>query len=455
MKIVLIQPKTEGHNNFPPLGLGYLATVAVGHGHEVKIIDLEVEPISNNQLIAAVREFNPSLVGITSTIRSKKEALAIADMLSGFNIVFGGPQSTLEPEEYLRSTKNKSFVLKGESEKSLLKLADYLAGKISIKEVTNLAYLNDGVLVENDKEPVINVLDELPIVDRKLFNLPAYRSKLFRKKATNILTSRGCPFRCAFCFHDFHGKIYRQRSTKNVIDEILYLKNEFGYEGFIIYDDNFTVNRTRLEEICNYIIDNGLDIFWRCLSRVNVMDEEILRLMKRAGCKEIAFGVESSSQETLDRINKFITPEQSEKIMNLCRDIGIVSKAYVMIGFPWETKKMINDTIDFTCRILPYVAQFSVLTPLPNTAIYEETVEMGYEIENDFDFTRFTPCFETENFTKEEIVELQKYAENRLKRAQLVYALKHPFSHFAFYLMEGYLRALFYKTKSLVNSVRQ
>lgn len=453
MKIVLIQPKTEGYDNFPPLGLGYLATVAVNNGHQVLIVDLEVENYSDEQLVKTVNDFEPILVGITSTIRSKNEALRLADLFPNHKVVFGGPQATLEPVAYL-ADKSNHFVMKGECEIALLKLIDYFAGKLSIDQVTNLVYLKEGQLQVNAPEPMITDLNTLPIVDRKLFNLKLYRSKLYRRKATNMLTSRGCPFRCSFCFHDFHGKFFREITCENMIKEIQYLKNDFGCEGFVIFDDNFTVDKKRLKDFCTYLIDNKMNIVWRCLSRVNVVDEEILTLMKKAGCKEIAFGIESSSPVTLERVNKRITPEQSKKAMDLCRKIGIASKAYMMIGFPWETKEMIKDTVDFTCKIMPYLAQFSVLTPLPDTDIYRDTIAMGYKIDPEFDFTKFNPCFETENFTKAEIIALQKYAEDTFRRSQIMYALKHPVSHFTAYLLQRYARNLFYKIRPILMKVK-
>lgn len=452
MNIVLIQPKTEGYDNFPPLGLGYLATVAVNHGHQVLIVDLEVENYSDEKLLKVVNGFKPLLVGITSTIRSKNEALRLAGLFNDYKVVFGGPQATLEPEVYLGKNE-RYFVLKGECEIAFLKFIDYLTGLISIDQVTNLVYWKNNQIFQNNPEPIITDLNTLPIVDRKLFNFKLYRSKLYRKKATNMLTSRGCPFRCSFCFHDFHGKFFRQISFENMIKEIMYLKKDFGCEGFIIFDDNFTVDKKRLKDFCDYIITEKIDITWRCLSRVNVVDKDILKLMKQAGCKEIAFGIESSSPETLARINKRISPEQSKQAMDLCRQIGIVSKAYMMIGFPWETKEMILDTIDFACKIMPYSAQFSVLTPLPDTDIYKETIEMGYKIDPDFDFTRFNPCFETENFTKEEIIALQNYAKKKFERSQVIYALKRPVSHFSLYLLERYARSLFYQAKALLKKI--
>ncbi|KKQ27902.1 MAG: putative Fe-S oxidoreductase [Candidatus Magasanikbacteria bacterium GW2011_GWC2_37_14] len=457
MNICLIQPKTVGYDNFPPLGLGYIGTVAKVAGHSVKIIDLEIEQKKYADLIVEIKQHNPKLVGITSTIRSKKEALKIAELLKDYNVVFGGPQSTSEPEEYLKRKtveQIKTFVLKGESEKTFLKLLDYLDEKISLEQVTNLVYKKGEEVITSEAEPIIKDLDTIPIVDRSIFNLPRYNSKFFLKKATNIITSRGCPFRCSFCFHDFHGKIYRRRSAKNVIAEIEYLYNTFNYRAFIIYDDNFTVDKQRLIDICNLILEKKLKILWRCLSRVNVLDEYLMRLMKKAGCQEIAFGIESSSPETLLRINKMIKPEESAKAMSLCRKVGIVSKAYMMIGFPWETKKMIEDTIDFACQILPYDAQFSVLTPLPNTEIYDQTINMGYEIDRDFDFTRFDPCFETENFTKEEIVTLQRKAVKKFNKAKLIYTIKHPYSHFAFYVAREYAQETFYKLKKLFSSLK-
>ncbi len=456
MNIALLQPTTQGGDSFPPLGLGYIGTVLKNKNHNVKIIDLEVDRLSDEELLAVINNFDPKIIGITSTIRSKKESIRLGKILSKYCIIFGGPQSTLEPLSYLSNfssfEKNKKnfFVMKGEAEISFVKFVDYFDGKLNIEDVTNLVYLKDGKIIENQMEEIIKDLDVIPIIDRSLFNNNKYSSRLYGKKATNLITSRGCPFRCTFCFHDFHGKIYRQRSAENIIKEIKYLKNDYGIEGFVIYDDNFTVDRNRLIKLCSYVIDNKMNIVWRCLSRVNTMDREILTLMKRAGCKEMAFGIESSSAKTLEKINKMISPEQCVNVMNLCREIGIVSKAYIMIGFPWETKEMMQDTIDYTCKIMPYYAQISVLTPLPDTEIYKQIVAMGYPIDNNFDFTRFDPCYETENFSKKDIVDMQRRGVAQFKKAQLRYVVKHPFSHFAYYMARENARIIFYKLKKLL-----
>lgn len=428
MKIVLIQPKVKNPgNNFLPLGLGYIAAYLIEHGHEAKIFDLEVQKFSDQELIKEIDEFQPDAVGFTVTIVSVNEALRLGKIFSGIYrwVLYGGAQATLDPESFLLAENN--IVFRKEAELSLLEFCNALSSSNDFSNIRGISFLRNGQAVHNPDRELIKDVNSLPFPARQLFPLSLYELYLRDRKATNIITSRGCPFDCIYCYNV--DRVYRPRSAENVLDELGYLKEKYGYKAFGIYDDNFTVNRQRLIDICQGLIHRKMKMVWRCYSRVDTLDEGLLKLMKKAGCFEICFGVESGCQKSLDLMKKNIKVEVSEKVIKLCKKIGILCKAFIMLGFPWETKEDIETTIAFIERIVPDDVQFMCVTPMTNTKLWRLVRERGYQIDEYIDYTRFNNAvYGTENFTKEELDSYVSQARQRYKKAKIKYALKHPFS---------------------------
>jgi len=429
MKIVFIQPRVKNpSNNFLPLGIGYLASYLIQNGHNARIFDLEVQKLSDEELLRGINEFSPDAVGITATIASADEAKRLGKILSPRYkwVLYGGPQPTMSPESFLLFENN--IVFRKEAELSLLEFLNCLREKKDFKAMRGISFLKNGEVAHNPDAELIKNIDSIPYPARNLYPLNLYEMYLHDKKATNILTSRGCPFDCIFCYN-MAGRAYRTRSAENVLEELRMLKKEYGFQAFSIYDDNFTVDKERLRAICEGIINEKMNMSWRCYSRVNTLDENLLRLMKKSGCFEIAFGVESGCQKSLDLMRKRIKVDDSRNIIRLCKRVGIASKAFMMIGFPWETKDDIYETISFIEEILPDEVQFMCATPMPNTELYKLVAEKGYHIDQNIDYTRLkNAVYGTENFTKEELDNLAREARRRYKKARTRSAYLRPFS---------------------------
>lgn len=457
MKVVFIQPGVENSgNNFLPLGIGYLAAFLTEHGHKVKIFDLEVQKFSDQELINEINEFRPDAVGFTVTITSMNEAIRLGKIFSVIYkwVLYGGPQASMDPESFLFA--ENIIVFRKEAELSTLEFCEALPKTNDFSNIHGISFLKSGKVVHNKEREFIKDVNSLPFPARELYPLSLYEMYLRDRKATNIITSRGCPFECIFCYN-MANRVYRPRSAENVLAELLSLKEKHGFQGFAIYDDNFTVNRRRLIDICEGLIGRNMKMVWRCYSRVDTLDESLLKLMKKAGCFEIAFGVESGSQKSLDLMKKSIKVEDSENIIKLCKKVGIASKAFIMLGFPWETKEDIETTISFIEKIIPDDAQFMCVTPMPKTELWRMVMERGYLIDENIDYPRLkNAVYGTENFTKDELDNLAGEARRRYKKAKMKYVFRHPFSFSASIYFNGKARSFLpNKLKRFVRKIQR
>ena len=197
-----------------------------------------------------------------------------------------------------------------------------------------------------------------------------------------IITSRGCPYRCIFCSKSVFGKKYRANSPSYVVDEILFLKQKFGIEEIKFYDDSFTLDRKRIFEICRLLKKEKIDIEWTCETRVNLVDSDLLSVMKDAGCYMIEYGVESGVQEILCNLKKDITLKETVEAFDSTHKLGIETVAYFMLGAPEETVGTISKTIEFAKKLDPDFAQFSILTPLPGTELFDLAFGDGMTIDD-------------------------------------------------------------------------
>jgi anaerobic magnesium-protoporphyrin IX monomethyl ester cyclase len=186
-----------------------------------------------------------------------------------------------------------------------------------------------------------------------------------------MLTSRGCPYRCAYCSKPVFGSRYRAQNPERVVEELAYLQKRFGVREIAFYDDTFTIDKKRVHAIADKIIAKKLKIAWTCETRVNLVDKELLTHMKQAGCYTVAYGIESASPEIIETIQKDTTISQVEKAVRTHKEIGLQVVGYFMIGSPGETPQTIQQTIDFAKKLKVDFAQFSITTPFPGTELYE------------------------------------------------------------------------------------
>ncbi len=438
MKTLLINPDSPkmygiGGQCAFPLGLGYIAAV-LEKDHEVKLIDVAAEKLDDDSLRDRILKISPEIVGITSDTISFQRAIAIAELIQQIDkeivIVIGGAHCNALPTYPLKYDCFDISVY-GEGERTACELWHRIERRKSYDDVRGIVFRKNGKIVINPKRELIDNLDELPFPARHLFAMNKYieESHLYAFPVYPIGTSRGCPFSCAFCSNNVvFGRKYRFRSARNVVDEIEILINEYNAKGIYFREDLFTVNAKRVIDVCNEIKKRKLDFKWECESRVDTINEEMLRVMKDAGCELIWFGVESGSQEILDYINKKFTIKQVRNAFRLSKKTKLRAGASFIIGVPGEKIEDIYKTIDFAKELKPDFAWFNIFTGYPTSPLYEYVVKNSlYEKK----ISHGILIIRTDNFNREKLEKMQIYGDRKVNRnikklfKKVLFEIKH------------------------------
>ena len=369
----------------PSISLLYLAT-AVRNLCEVQIVDAASQDLSEDQVLESIARFAPRVVGISavtpSIARAQAMAARIKERFPGVLTVLGGPHITTVPLETMEQTPAIDVGVVGEGEYTLQELVTRFDGSTaSIADIKGTIVRGaGGELTVNEPRELIQNIDELGMPAYDLVeNISRVRPALFKTRrlpAIHAITSRGCAHTCTYCNTNLFNKRVRFHSAAYVIELIRYLMS-MGFRELSFEDDNFTANRKRLHEVCNYLISNEIGLHWSVNARIDTVDEDTLRLMKRAGCWYISYGIESGSEETLRRINKNLKKEQISRIVEITRAVGIEAKGFFIIGFPWETPELVNETMSFALELRLSDVNVFPLTPFRGTPIYQEAKESG------------------------------------------------------------------------------
>lgn len=410
MKVLLINPPfthyggLEGHGGkATPLNLGYLASYLRerGKGYEVSILDAEALDMLFEDIEYEIKKQIPSVVGITSSTPAYTNAIKIAEICKKVNpkifVVIGGVHASAFPQRTL--TEGFDYVVIGEGEETFFDLLETIRNNKPIFNVNGICYKDGKEAVLTKPRRLIENLDVLPFPARDLMPHHLYQPPPTKRvstfNATSITSARGCPFSCNFCSaHVVWTRRYRHRSAVNVADEFEYCINTFNMREFIFTDELFTLKLDRASAICEEIINRNLKIAWVCMCRVGQVTEGILKLMKKAGCKEISFGIESGDERILDTMHKGITLDKARESIRLTKKVGIHTHASYMIGNLGETEESIRNTINFAKELNTDIAAFFVATPLPGTELYEKALAMGY-IRKETEWKDFSPLSKT------------------------------------------------------------
>ncbi len=408
MKVLLINPpyidlygpiKVSAGRYFP-LGLGYLASFLRKSGYQVRFLDLEVERTSYAALKRIVSEYDPEVIGITSVTPTFNNAVKIANIIKEVSlatVVFGGVHASALPESILQSCKAADIVVVGEGELTMLEICKYLENPNNqdLRDIDGIVFRRETEIIRTMPRGVINNLDSLPFPARDLVDIHRYSPHPYvnrGKKSTTLITSRGCPSSCTFCAsHLTMGKKFRIHSPDYVVGEMEELIKNYGIKYFIINDDTFTIDEERTVQICEKILSKGLDIDWYCFMRVNNVKEDLVKLMKRAGCSSIGFGVESVDETILKNLKKRITPDQCIKAFNICNGLGIKTLAFFIFGSPGDTLQIANRNIKFAKKLKPVLAFFNMFVPYPGTEVFNENYKGRISLDNLDDFVAIGP----------------------------------------------------------------
>jgi anaerobic magnesium-protoporphyrin IX monomethyl ester cyclase len=429
---LIIPPPLKGvyrHQLYLPIGLAYLAAVLEESGHEVTVIDCPALDLDDGALKKRLSAIESDLIGITSMTPTIQSALLSAqtskEVCPEALVVLGGPHVTFMDEQVLAQEKSIDVIVRGEGEQTILELAQNVSNTKALKDIEGITYKKDGQFVHTPNRQFMQNLDDLPLPGYKFFPLENYR--LFGRRILPIITARGCPSQCSFCTSaQMFGKSFRARSPKNIVDELEWLRDEHGADAFTFYDDTFTLNRRRALDICNEIKDRKIGLPWDCQTRVSTVSEEILVKMRQANCQQVFFGVESGCQKILDAVKKGTTVEQNERAIRLAKDAGLFVAVSVMIGYPGETKEMLQETIDLIRNAEPDDVYICIATPYPGTELRIIVEENGWKISDDWGlYDTTTPVFANPNLSAEDVRKLRTNFYNSFYSPK--YVIRHLF----------------------------
>ena len=298
-------------------------------------------------------------------------------------------------------------IVRREGEQTFIELLDKLQTQSSFSNVLGITYRNGDKIARNADRPFIEDLDSLPFPAHHL--LPLENLKHNGKILFPLISSRGCVYWCDFCSTvRMFGRGYRMRSPKNVVDEMQLVHDKYGVDQVTFYDDAFTVDRNRVMKICDELQSRKLHMTWDCGTRVDMVDRELMKTMHAAGCFAVWLGVESGSEAILGAMNKRIKLDQTRQAYKTAHDVGLMTIANVVLGFPGETEQTARETIRFVKELNPDDVGFYVATPYPGTPMYEQVKKNGWLRITDFDkFDTAGPTFETPWLSMEKLAKLR------------------------------------------------
>ncbi|OQY95530.1 MAG: hypothetical protein B6D41_06040 [Chloroflexi bacterium UTCFX4] len=408
MRVLLVNPRFHlpiDTRNTPHLGIAYLAAMSDRRGDEVAVFDQDVE---EEKLTDFVRRFQPDLVGIGTNTPQVKQgwlcAREVKSVLPNAVVVQGGPHVSALPEESA-ARPEVDMVARGEGEDTWIDISNHVEKwkadnpnfnvrdlhdrqNKMLDKILGITYMTtEGKLRHTYERPSVADLDALPFPAYKYFKMDRYTSlqpamdAVDKGKSFSMMTSRGCPYRCTFCSQSVMAEKWRARSPESVIAEWKHLVYDFGAQEIGLLDDSANIDRKRLYRLCELLIQEGLEdkANWIMINgiRANLADTELLGKMKEAGCKRVAFGVETGDEDILESIDKRVTHDQIRQAFKNAKKVGMETVGFFIIGLPGDTEVTMEKTIKFACELDPLVANFSMMTPYPGTKVWEQVHRNG------------------------------------------------------------------------------
>lgn len=394
----------------PSLGLLSISSVLIMHGYKVKILDFFVENISIDEYISILDNWKPFVIGFSVYTRTVPFLDRIVNITkqSKFagTLIAGGPHPTFNQEEMLKNI-GVDYVLMGEGEFTFLKLLEHLnyPKQFPRQNMKGISYMQENQLVINEQNKYIEKLDALPLQPIGLVDTTKYSTPF------TMVSSRGCPGNCIYCSsRSLSGNKYRMRSADNIICEMIYLKEKLKTNKITFLDDTFTADKKRFDRFIKLIKISGFEFGYRIESRGDALSKDILDELKNTNCKVVHVGIESGSQEIIDKIGKKINLNETIKMLHYGNELGIHMVASFIIGHYCDNKKTINQTIDLIRHLRKAGIEVSVAscTPFPGTALYNHREKLKVQILShswqDYDFSNV--IIETEFLNNEELREL-------------------------------------------------
>ncbi len=395
----------------PPFGLALLASLAREKGFKVSILDCNALRLGLDKIEEYLPTSVPRFIGITATTVLISNALELAQIIKKkypeTKIIMGGVHPTIRPEEVL-NFEVVDYLVMGEGEDSFLEL---LSDR-NLAEIKGIGFKSNGKPIINPPREIIPDINVFPIPAYDLLPMDKYYSapgSYKRLPSLGMITSRGCPGRCTFCKGNILGERIRFRSAQKIFDEIIFLQKNYGIRDICFYDDTFTAHKQNVKDFCDLILKKNLDLTWSCFSRVDTVDFETLKKMKKAGCHQIMYGVESAEPKILENLNKRFTLQKVEETIFATKKAGIDTRLAFMIGSPGETEETIKKTIKYAIYLDPDFVSFNITTPYPGTEMFSWADKNKFLIHKDWQrYDLATPVMELTTISSEKVLSYYK-----------------------------------------------
>ncbi|MGB8312403.1 MAG: radical SAM protein [Halobacteriota archaeon] len=400
----------------PPLGLAYIAAVLEENSIKVKILDAPALNMDYYKYRKAVSKLNVDVLGVQTTTPTINQALQVAQITkeeqSDCVITLGGYHATFMPNQILRQNDFVDIIVRNEGEYTTLDVVNAIENDKPLKNIDGINYRDGNILIETPQRPPIENLDALPFPARHLLPMDQYMIFGRKQQLATMICSRGCPMGCSFCASSaMHGRRARFRSPENAVDELEQIVDAFRVNMIGFMDDTFTLYPNWVNKFCELIAKRDVDVTWGCTARVDRMGKQLLNRMKEAGCRTLLLGVESGNQGILNNVQKGATIDQARQTFKLARDIGMHTIASMTVGLPGETKVTADETMNFTRRVNPDYAIFSLATPYPGTKFFDLAEKMGLiKVKDWTHFNLIMPVLETTEFSLDELRAMQTKA---------------------------------------------
>jgi len=475
MKILLVNPPrtyytgSKGIRIGLPLGLMYVAAFLEKHDYRPKVFDFLIHPkakvvetkkgtrhgVAEAEFLKVLQEERPDIVGITNPFTAQlNNALRVAQLVKNVNkkiiTIIGGPHLSVKGRELLEQNQSLDVGVLAEGEYPALEIVRTIEEGGSLDSVKGIVYRNSkGEVIQTEFGEYVRQLDDLPYPAYHLIDMDVYFSFLKKglaarplnvKRSVSLISSRGCPFDCVFCSIHLHmGRQWRSHSAKYVTDHLEYLVSKYDIKHVSFEDDNFSFNIERSKQILKEIIKRGTKISRDAPNgiRADRLDFELAQLMKKSGCVELCFGIESGDQRVLDEIiNKNLKLDSVMKTMEICKKVGIKTKAFFVIGFPGEKMENIKKTADLALKLRKKYGTksgFLIATPLFGTRLYDICKKKGYLVKEPdvlslaaASQTWGRGLIKTEDFTPEQLKKAASDFNRKMAQIELLEKIKNP-----------------------------
>lgn len=380
MKVLLINPSWEGvfsakgnrfNRPWPPLDLLNCAALLEKDGIEVRLIDARAHAINIEQIAHIATSFDKTFVTSSPIDRWQCPNIDINPFLKLIHVLpkeelyIMGVHGTVRPDEMLDQTKAKA-IIRGEPELTVL---DICRSKF-LPDINGITFMDNSSVIHTKDRELLS-LDDLPIPAFHLIDVRNYSYEILGNRFLLFEGSRGCPYPCIYCQKSMYGRQYRMKSPEKLFEEVVYAIEKFHARNAYFIDLEFTLKRDFVAELCNKLIKRNISFHWTCQTRADTVDIDLLKLMKRAGCRLIHFGVETGSERIMETINKKIRLSQIANGILMAKKAGIDQACFFMFGFPTETEEDKLKTISFAKKLNPTYASFHKVTPYPGTPLFE------------------------------------------------------------------------------------